>query len=61
MMRVVIWVGVFACLGQCALFSGLNLAFFSISRLRLEAAAGAGDAAAQKVLSLRRNANFALS
>jgi hypothetical protein len=55
------WVGILACLSQCALLSGLNLAFFSISRLRLEAAASAGDAAAQRVFALRRNANFALA
>ena len=53
--------GIFVCLSQCALFSGMNLAFFSISRLRLEAAADAGDFAARRVLALRRNANFALS
>lgn len=60
-MRLITWAGMFACVSQCALFSGLNLAFFSISRLRLEATAGAGDAAAQRVLALRRNANFALA
>lgn len=60
MMNTVAWAGILACLSQGALFSGLNLAFFSISRLRLEAAAD-GDAAAQRVLGLRRNANFALA
>ena len=55
------WAGIVACLSQCALFSGLNLAFFSISRLRLEAAASAGDATSKRVLALRRDANFALA
>jgi metal transporter CNNM len=61
MIYVVTWVGILACLSQSALLSGLNLAFFSIGRLRLEAAASAGDAAAQRVLSLRRNANLVLA
>jgi metal transporter CNNM len=61
MKSVATWAGIFASLTQCAFFSGLNLAFFSISRLRLEAAAGAGDATAQRVLALRRNANYALA
>jgi metal transporter CNNM len=55
------WAGIMACLSQCALFSGLNLALFSISRLRLEAAASAGDATAARVLTFRRDANFALA
>jgi len=61
MIQLLAWAGIVGCVSQCALFSGLNLAFFSISRLRLEAAAGAGDGAAQRVLALRRNANFALA
>jgi len=61
MTRAATWIGIVACLSQCALFSGLNLALFSISRLRLEASAGSGDASAQQVLALRRNANFALA
>ena len=31
-----IWLGIALCAVQAALFSGLNLAVFSISRLRLE-------------------------
>jgi hypothetical protein len=54
------WLGIVVCLMQSAIFSGLNLAVFSLSRLRLEAAAEAGDAAARRVLALRRNANFTL-
>ena len=37
------WIGIVICISQSGLFSGLNLAVFSISRLRLEAAAAAGD------------------
>ena len=61
MIVVATWVGVLVCLSQCALFSGLNLAVFSISRLRLEATASAGDAIAKRVLMLRRDANLTLS
>ena len=30
------WAGILFCLSQSAMFSGLNLAFFTMSRLRLE-------------------------
>jgi metal transporter CNNM len=56
-----IWLGIALCLSQSAMFSGLNLAVFSLSRLRLEAAAEGGDGNARRVLALRRNANFALT
>ena len=35
-MSVVVWLGIALCLSQSAIFSGLNLAVFSLSRLRLE-------------------------
>ncbi|RZV34132.1 MAG: DUF21 domain-containing protein [Chromatiales bacterium] len=60
-METVIWVGIFICLAHSAMFSGLNLAFFSLSRLRLEAEAGAGNAAAVKILDLRRDSNRLLT
>ncbi|MGB5331862.1 MAG: DUF21 domain-containing protein [Woeseiaceae bacterium] len=56
-----IWVGIFLCLCHSAMFSGLNLAFFSLSRLRLEAESGAGNTAAQKILALREDSNFLLT
>ena len=52
--------GIVFCLSQSAMFSGLNLGFFSVSRLRLEAEAEGGNKAAQRVLSLREDANFLL-
>ena len=55
------WLGIALCLGQAAVFSGLNLAVFSLSRLRLEAAAESGDRGAQSVLALRQDANFTLT
>jgi hypothetical protein len=60
-MESVIWIGIFVCLAHSAMFSGLNLAFFSLSRLRLEAEAGAGNSAAEKILTLRRNSNRLLT
>jgi CBS domain containing-hemolysin-like protein len=43
------------------MFSGLNLAYFSLSRLRLEAEAATGNKIAAKVLTFRRNSNFLLT
>jgi metal transporter CNNM len=43
------------------MFSGLNLAIFSISRLRLEVKAAGGSREAVRVLALRRNFNFTLA
>ncbi len=54
------WLGIVFCLSQSAMFSGLNLAFFSVGRLRLEAEAENGNHAAQRVLRLREDANFLL-
>lgn len=60
-MTLVIWIGIFICLTQSAMFSGLNLAFFSLGRLHLEAEAQQGCPHALKVLLLRTNSNFLLS
>lgn len=58
---VLIWVGIAFCLSQAALFSGLNLAIFGISRLRLEVRTASGDADAARVLALRKQFNFTLA
>ena len=55
-----VWLGIFFCIIHSAMFSGCNLAFFSISRLRLEAEAEQGNAAAKKVFDLREDANLLL-
>jgi len=60
-MNPLIWIGIILCISQSAMFSGLNLAFFSISRLRLEVEASAKNMKAQKVLDLRKDSNFALT
>jgi metal transporter CNNM len=60
-MEALTWIGILFCLGQSAIFSGLNLAFFSVSRLRLEAEAETGNQAAGTVLRFRRDSNFLLT
>ncbi len=61
MQETIIWLGILLCITQSAMFSGLNLAFFSIPRLRLEIEAANHNKSAIKVLSLRKNSNFLLS
>ncbi|MDO8844436.1 DUF21 domain-containing protein [Methylicorpusculum sp.] len=61
MNNLIIWTGILICLSQSAALSGLNLAVFSLSRLRLETAAEKGNRNAQQVLALRRNSNFTLT
>ena len=46
------------CLSQSAMFSDLNLAFFSIGRLRLETEVENGNQSAARILALRKDANF---
>lgn len=60
-MPLMIWIAILFCISQSAIFSGLNLAFFSISRLRLEVEKGQGSAAAAKVLKMRDDGNFLLA
>ena len=56
-----IWLGIAACVIQSALFSGLNLAVFSLSLLRLQIEVDGGNADAARVLELRRNSNRVLA
>ena len=60
-MQHLTWFGIAFCVSQSAMFSGLNLAFFSISKLRLEIEAGQGNKHAGKVLAMRQDANFLLT
>ena len=55
------WIGIVACTIQSALFSGLTLAIFSLSLLRLQIEADGGNVSAGKVLQLRKNANQVLA
>lgn len=56
-----IWIGIVFCLSQSAMFSGLNLALFSVSRLRLEVEVASGNESAKKLLKLRQDSNFLLT
>jgi metal transporter CNNM len=60
-MKLAIWIGIVLCTVQAALLAGLNLAVFSVGRLRLEVEAAGGSRPARAVLALRRNSNFVLS
>ncbi len=60
-MDAVTWMGIGFCLTQSAMFSGLNLAVFGVSRLRLEVEHASGNPAAGRVLELRRDSNFLLT
>jgi len=54
------WIGIALCLSQSAMFSGLNLAIFSVSRLRLEVEAAGGNRDAVRVLDLREDSHHFL-
>ena len=56
-----VWCGVAISLLHSALFSGLNLGFFGVSRLRLELLAEAGNEDARRILNLRKDAYYLLS
>ena len=60
-MKIVLWIGVAVSVAHAGLFSGLNLAVFSISRLRLEVESAGGSRAALAVLKLRKDSNFTLA
>jgi metal transporter CNNM len=58
---ILIWVGIAFCITQSAIFSGLNLALFSISKLRLEVEAAGGNRDALGLLALRKDSNLTLA
>ena len=56
------WIGILFCITQSAIFSGLNLAFFSLTRLRLEIEVEASENKKNdKVLEMRKDSNFLLT
>ncbi|MDY6861626.1 MAG: DUF21 domain-containing protein [Thermodesulfobacteriota bacterium] len=59
--NTIIWLGIIFCISQSAMFSGLNLAIFSVSRLRLEVEDASGNKDASKVLAIRKDSNFTLT
>lgn len=62
MNNIFVWIGIAFCVSQSAMFSGLNLAFFSLTRLRLEIEAEQSlKPGARTVLSMRKDSNFLLT
>lgn len=59
-MNGMIWFAIVICITQSAMLSGLNLAFFSMSRLSLEVEVNKGNPSAGKVLQLRERSNLLL-
>ncbi|MCP1677275.1 hypothetical protein J2T57_004454 [Natronocella acetinitrilica] len=59
-MTLLTWIGILLCLAQSGMFSGLNLACFSVSKLELEISARKGEPNAQRLHDLRQDANFLL-
>lgn len=58
--ELIAWLGIAFCISQSAMFSGLNLAFFGVSRLRLESEAKTNKRAA-RILKMREDSNFLLA
>ena len=55
------WIGIVLLVLQSGIFSGLNLAMFGLSVLRLEAMANIGNEKAKALLELRKDSNFLLT
>lgn len=58
--ETLVWAGIVFCVTQSAMFSGLNLAFFGLSRLQLEVEAETSPRAL-RVLKMREDSNFLLT
>jgi hypothetical protein len=61
MTELATWIGIIFCVSQSAMFSGLNLAFFSVSKMRLNIEKSHGNDAAKMVLDMREDSNFLLT
>lgn len=59
-MSLLAWTGIALCISQSAMLSGLNPAFFTMSRLEIRIEAAKNNRYARRVLSLREDANFLL-
>ncbi len=59
--ETLLWIGIAFCISQSAMFSGLNLAFFSLSRLQLEVEVKQNNRQAELVLAARQDSNFLLT
>ena len=60
-MELATWLGIVFCISQSAMFSGLNLAFFSLSKLRLTMEAKKQGSSVDQVLHMREDSNFLLT
>jgi hypothetical protein len=58
---VLTWTAICICIIHSGVFSGLNLALFGVTRLRLEVEVASGNQAAVKTLRLRRDPHFLLT
>jgi metal transporter CNNM len=56
-----IWLGIITCITLSATFSGLNLAIFSLSQLRLQLETDGGNKDAARILEMRKNSNEVLA
>jgi len=61
LLNVFVWIGMALCITQSAILSGLNLAVFSVSKLRLEVEAAGGNRDASGLLALRKDSNLTLA
>jgi CBS domain containing-hemolysin-like protein len=61
LVNVFVWISIALCITQSAILSGLNLAIFSISKLRLEVEAAGGNRDASGLLALRKDSNLTLA
>ena len=55
------WIGIGLLVLQSGTFSGLNLAMFGVTSLRLQVLANLGDAKAAGLLRMRQDSNFVLT
>lgn len=55
------WIGIIFLILQSGIFSGLNLAMFGLSALRLRAMADTGNIKAHALFEMRRDSNFLLT
>ncbi len=60
-LEIIKWIGILLCITQSACFSGLNLAVFGVSRLRLEIESDEKNDEAVHLLNLRQDSNYLLA
>ncbi len=60
-MEAMTWAAIIVCISQSGMLSGLNLAYFSISRLKLEVEAAKHNPHARRVQAIRNDANLLLA